>query len=78
MSDAKGQRACVEHQKVDAKGSRLTQRPRGLTRSLIEVLESLSWSRLAEYLLPKISITARLISLSGEPLLHPIVLKKVA
>jgi len=58
--------------------SSLTQRPGGLTQSLREALEGFSWSRLAEHLLPKRGITARLISLSGEPVWHPVVLKKVA
>ena len=78
MSDAEGQRACTEHQRAYAEGSRLTQRSRGLTQNLREAFESFSWSRLAEYLLPKRGITAKLISLSGEPVWHPIVLMKTA
>ena len=59
VGDAEGQRASAEQQKADARGFRVTQRPRGLTQSLKEELERFSWSRLAEYLLPKRGITAR-------------------
>ena len=76
MGDAEGQRASAEHQQADAEGSSLTRRLGGLTQSLREVLERFSWSGLAEYLLPKRGITAKLISLSGEPVWHPVVLKK--
>ena len=47
-----------------------------MTQSLREALEGFSWSRLAEYLLPKRDIIVRLISLSSEPVWHPVVLKK--
>ena len=62
--------------------TRVTQRAREpaqsicrLTQSLREALERHSWSRLAKYLLLKRGITARLISLSGKLVWHPVVLE---
>ena len=58
MVDAKGHRVDVERQNANTEGSRATLRLVGLTQSPGEVPEGFLWGKLAEYLSPKIGITA--------------------
>ena len=46
MGDAEGQRANVERQKANAKGSKATQRVEGLAQRLGEAPKGFSWGRL--------------------------------
>ncbi len=61
MQSQKGQRRGEHYlpcKKLKLSG-KLTQWAEEMTQSLREALEGFSWSRLAEYLLPKRGITAR-------------------
>jgi len=71
VSDTKGQRANAEHQKADAKGSRLTQRPGGLMQSLREALEIFFVEQTCRISAFEETYYTRLISLLGESVWHP-------